>query len=178
MLTRFLKSMQQVKCKHVITTFHFWKIRYILLFWSVLYILSGTRLQNDIWKTLFINPSFVYIHIRGVHFICVQKECSQYAALLGSQAAQIEDEARECIFLWCCFWTEAWAGAWITGTTEAPEESILWQLAFFPTQGQPWRNRAERVTKLHRLLLAGFKEWFQSRNHSSFLARYWQVTKS
>lgn len=90
--------------------FIFKKLGMSLYFWSVLYILSGTRLQNDIWKTYFINPSFVYIYIQGDYFVCMQKEYSQYDGFPGSQAAQLEDQARECIPLQCCFCTEAWAG--------------------------------------------------------------------
>lgn len=52
--------MQQMKCKCVITaSFFFEKLGISFPFWSVLYILSETRLQNDIWKTLFRRPSSV-----------------------------------------------------------------------------------------------------------------------
>lgn len=77
-----------------------------------------------------------------------------------------------------------WTDAWIACSTQAPEELILWQPAFFPAQGQPWRKSGEReLTKFHSLLLTVFSGWFQPRNHSSFLAKminvkYWQVAKS
>lgn len=48
-----------------------------------------------------MDPSFVYIYLRGVRSVCVQKEDIQYDGFSGSQAAEVEDQARECISLWC-----------------------------------------------------------------------------
>lgn len=145
-LTRFLKCMQQIKCKYVITAFHCWKIRYILSLLECAVYSKWNQITKCCLENTFYKPLLcLYIHIRGVHFICVQKEYSQYDSSPGSQAAQTQEgQARECISLWCCFWTEAWAGPWTACATTAPEESVLWQIAFYPSQGQPWRNRGER----------------------------------
>lgn len=123
-LTSFLKFMQQIKCKYVTSTVHFWKLRYILpLLECALYSkwnqIMNWYLENTFFVIFFL--LFVCISIRGVHFACVQKECSQYNGFPGSQAAQIKDQARECIPLWCSFWTEAWAGPQIACTPQAAE---------------------------------------------------------
>lgn len=113
MLTRFLKCMWLNKCNYVVS---FWKVSCILsLFEWTVYPkwnqLTKWYLQNTVYKPLFCLYIDLYAYLRGVHFVCVQKECGQYDGFPGSQGAQIEGQDRGCVPLWCCFWSGAWAGS-------------------------------------------------------------------
>jgi len=156
--------------------FVFEKLGISIHFWSVLYILSGTRLENDIGKTLFINSSFVCVHTRGVHFVCVLQEYRQCDGFPGSQAARAEDQARACVPVRCCFWTEARAGPWIAWTTQAPEESILWHLACLFSSC--WRPALEKGGERELVNCVGYLLASRSGFHPEIVYRFlWSIDK-
>lgn len=128
-------------------------------FWSELYILSGTRLQNDIWKTLCINSSFVYIHMRCPFCLCAEGiQPVWWLSWLPSCSNRRSGQGT-------CSLTELfldWSTGWPMSCTGSRRVDSLAACVFFPCSRPALeKQRWKRVVKLQRLLLAGFKEWFQ-----------------
>lgn len=146
-------------------------------FWSELYILNGTRLQNDIWKTLRINSSFVYIYMRCPFCLCAEGiQPVWWLSWLPSCSNRRSGQGMCSLTELFLDWSTGWPMSCMCCTGSRRVDSLA-ACVFFPAQGQPWRNRGEReLLNCKGCYLLASRNGF--RNGLLFLTKYWQVTKS
>lgn len=133
----------------------FFKLGIAFPFWRVLYILSGTRLQTDIWKTFFCKAFFCLCMRKRCPFCLCAGGIQPGWCFPGSQDALIEDQAMECILLQCCFWSEAGLPLNCLYCAGCRRVDCLAAYCFSCSRQMLEKRSWKRVAKLHKILLTG-----------------------
>lgn len=174
--------MQQIKCKYVTSTVHFWKLRYILpLLECALYSKWNQIMNWYLENTFFVIFFFVvclYIHKRCPFCLCAEgMQPVQWFSWLSSCSNKRSGQGMYSLMVQFLDWSMGWPTNCLYSTGCRSVDSLA-ACCFSCSRPTLEKKRWKRVNKLHKSLLAGFEESFHSRNHSSFLVKYWQVTKS